>query len=132
MRTNRIDDEYSEFDLRGLMQARKFGIDIVCVGPVENVRIVADIRFSRGWRKDNLRRWRLPEATRRRQCDKDNQRYDSRDGSHEQIGPNGGVDRATALPSSLAGPRLMRKSLPVAPVQRFVGFASMSKHAWSD
>src|ERR1043166_5315085 len=35
--------------------------------------------------------------------------------------PNGGVDRATALPSSLAGSRLMRKSLPVAPVQRFVG-----------
>src|SRR5262249_16675084 len=35
--------------------------------------------------------------------------------------PNGGVDRATALPSSLAGLRLMRKALPVAPVQRFVG-----------
>src|SRR6476659_9299234 len=34
---------------------------------------------------------------------------------------NGGVDRATALPSSLAGARLMRNSLPVAPVQRFVG-----------
>jgi len=29
------------------------------------------------------------------------------------------VDRATALPSSFAGSRLMRKSLPVAPVQRF-------------
>src|SRR5215471_13236178 len=35
--------------------------------------------------------------------------------------PNGGVDRATALPSSLAGPRLTRNTLPVAPVQRFVG-----------
>jgi hypothetical protein len=34
--------------------------------------------------------------------------------------PNGGVDRATALPSSFAGSRLMRNSLPVAPVQRFV------------
>src|SRR5262252_2522622 len=33
---------------------------------------------------------------------------------------NGGVDRATALPSSFAGSRLMRNSLPVAPVQRFV------------
>jgi len=33
---------------------------------------------------------------------------------------NGGVDRATALPSSCAGPMMMRNSLPVAPVQRFV------------
>src|SRR5436190_2373036 len=30
------------------------------------------------------------------------------------------VDRATALPSSFAGPMMMRNSLPVAPVQRFV------------
>src|SRR5436853_525164 len=37
------------------------------------------------------------------------------------------VDRATALPSSLAEPRLMRKSLPVAPVQRFVG-RRLSQH----
>src|ERR1041385_9237204 len=33
---------------------------------------------------------------------------------------NGEVDRATALPSGFAGSRLMRKSLTVAPVQRFV------------
>ena len=31
------------------------------------------------------------------------------------------LTRAAALPSSLAGPMMMRKSLPVAPVQRFVG-----------
>src|SRR4051812_30461656 len=34
---------------------------------------------------------------------------------------DGRVDRAAALPSSFVGRRFMRKSLPVAPVQRFVG-----------
>jgi hypothetical protein len=37
--------------------------------------------------------------------------------SHFHLAPNGGVDRATALPSTFAGSRLMRNSLPVAPVQ---------------
>jgi hypothetical protein len=40
--------------------------------------------------------------------------------SRLEMRANGGVDRATALRTSLAGSRLMRESLPVAPVQRFV------------
>jgi hypothetical protein len=42
--------------------------------------------------------------------------------------PNGRVDRATALASSLAGSRLMRKALTVAPVQRFVGRRPVTVH----
>ena len=42
------------------------------------------------------------------------------DVAQKEIAPNGGVDRATALQSSLAGSRLMPNTLPVAPVQRFV------------
>src|SRR5262245_36642957 len=41
---------------------------------------------------------------------------------------NGGVDAAAALPSSFAGSRLMRKSLPVAPVQRFVRRSPTGAH----
>src|ERR1044072_3335687 len=39
---------------------------------------------------------------------------------------NGGVDRATTLPSSLAGSRLLRNTLPAAPVQRVAGLRPSS------